>query len=649
MRSKLSLIALAVALLASLPVSAQGADNPGTAAVGLQGADTDGNEAKFREDALGEQSGLFLEELEYHAAKDSFNLDISARYTTGRSGWFDIEVTGDRWSGGLRSTLSTAWSATAFANDFLPSGTPVSELYPGVTELDPVFGVDSPRTERLSAEAWVTYRWSDLNRITLRAGLWNHDGERVPNYGGFSFSDVGTSSFYTAGLESFDSSASWFEVEGVFALGPVGLRVEAGSASSSIDRTNTLPAYGSDSLLDLNQWRDASDTDTTWLDLGAAWTGQRFGVYGALAWSDVSSEPAGGDRRVDASGEVVRDGLSIDGGSNDVEIFAGALGGSWRPSELVALTLSFDTRSSEGNGAVDLFLRGTPVTPTASVWDEERVGGTFQLKLGRGPWWVRLRARGTSTDLDRTEERDRYFEDVVRSTDRVDARLDASLDFGDGWTLSGWVRGIEDEVDVDLLDLWYGYATGNWESSSTAGSLSLAYRSGTIHAALNATASSMDIESGVPYFDPIFDPSVDLVPTTGDTSARRIWGSLLWPFDSGAVWVEAGWLQSEFDFDDTVELDGFAPVDETVSGTVTALGADVGAWEGGRISGRVEWTKAEDELDNDLFRGFLQADHTFASGFGLFARWAYWTFDNTLAPSADYAVNVIAAGARLTF
>ena len=650
MRTKVLFIVIVAVLLLPSPAPAQGADAPGTVVVGAQGTSTDGNETKFREDSLGEQSGLMLEELEYHKTGDEFNLDISARYTTGRSGWLDFEIAGDRWSGGFKSTLTTNWSNTSFANDVLPGGAQVSNLFPGTTELSPLYGVSSPRTQRLTGEAWATYRWSGYNRVTLRAGAWNRDGERVPNYGGFSFSDVGTPAFFTAGLESFDSSASWFEIESAFQAGPVGLRVGVGSSTTSVDRTNKLPAYGSDQFLDFNEWRDASETEATWLSLDAAWRGRKLGLYGAVAWADIANDPAGGDRRIDENGDVVQDGLSIHGGSNDVNTFAGALGASWRPSRTFALTISFDTRNSEGDGAIDLFLRDTPVAPTASRYDEERVAGTIQLKLGGGgPWWIRLRARGASTDLDRTEARNRYEENVERTTDRLDARLDASMDLAEAWQLSGWVRHTTDEVEVDLVDLTNGYATSDWSNTTTGGALAIAYRSGGIRASVNAAFSSTDLESDVPYFDPIFDPSVDLVPTNGDTSVRRVWGSLLWPFTDGSVWVEAGWLESEFGFDDTVELPGFAPVDETVSGTVAALGADFGAWEGGRLSGRAEWTQASDDLDNDLFRGYIQADHTLTSGLGLFARWAYWTFTNTLAPTAEYTVNVFAGGIRVSF
>ncbi|MCP4896438.1 MAG: hypothetical protein GY906_05630 [bacterium] len=650
MRPQVSLIVGLAVLLCPLLLPAQTADEPGTVVVGAQAVSTDGDEAKFREDSLGEQSGFFLEELEFHKFNRDFNLDISARYTTGRWGWVDLEVTGDRWSGGFESTLITNWSNTAFADDILPSGTPVSDLYPGTTHLIPLLGVSSPRTQSFNGQAWATYRWSGNNRVTLRAGAWRRDGERVPNYGGFSFSDVGTSSFYTAGLEFFDSSASWFDVEGVFQAGPVGLRLNAGRSNTTIERTNQLPAFSRDRFLDFNEWRDASETDTTWLNLDAAWYGRRAGLYGAVAWADVSNSPAGGDRRVDESGSLVQDGLSLHGGANDVDVFAGALGGSWRPVDLVALTLSFDTRSSEGNGSVDLFMRSSPIAPTASTFEEDRVGGTFQVKLGAGgPWWVRLRARGTSTDLDRSETRERYSQDVVRTTDRLDARLDASVDIAKGWELSGWARMTQDEVEVDLVDLWWGYATDDWSSESTGGALALGYRAGGVHASLSATVNSTEIDSGVPYFDPVFDPSVDLMPTNGDSSVRRLWGSLLWPFSNGSFWVEAGWLESQFEFANVVELPGFELVDETVSGTVAAFGADFGAWNNGRVSGRLEWTQGSGSLDNDLLRGHVQFDHTFGSGFALFGRWAYWEYTNNLAPTNDYAVNVIAVGVRASF
>lgn len=625
------------------------AADEGAVAVGLQGASVDGNEPKFREDSLGEQAGLTLDSLEYSTVKDRFNLDINARFSTGRSGWLDLEVAGNRWSAGFNTTMITSWSNTSFAADVLPSGTAVGELYPGSTELIPLFGVSSPKTQRLTGQAWVTYRWSGVNRVTLRAGAWRRDGERVPNVGGFSFSDVGTPAFYTAGLETFDSSASWFEIEGVFRAGPVGINVNAGRTSISVDRYNQSPAFGADRFLDFNVWSDAAETDISWVSLDAAWRARKGGIYAAAAWADTSSDPAGGDARVDETGAVIQDGLSLAGGSNDIETVATALGGIWRPARLITLTLAVDTRSSDGDGAVDLFRRDFPVEPTTSTFDEKRVGGTAQVKLGAGPWWVRLRARATSTDLDRDENRDRYEQRVSRTTDRLDTRLDAAVAFGDGWRLSGWFRQLSSDAEIDLHDLWWGYATSDWSSTEGAGGVSLAYRAGGFNASLNATVQSTDIDSDVPYYDPVFDPTVDLLPIQGDTSTSRLFASLLWPLSRGSLWLEAGVLKTEYEFDDTIVPSGFALVDETVTGTVAAVGGDFGAWKNGRISGRLEWTQADDDLDSELLRAFLQADHTFASGFGLFGRWAYWDLSNPLATSDEYTANVFTAGVKATF
>ncbi len=620
-----------------------------TVIAGVQSSNVDGNTSKFLEDSWGEQSGLFLDQLVYSSSGDLINLNLDARFTTGSNGWFDFEVTGDNWSGGLKTTLVSHWSNTSFASGFLPSGTPVGSLYPGTTTLDPVFGISEPSTETLTGEAWLTYRFSRFNRITLRTGTRSRDGERVPNVGGFSFSDVGTAAFYTSGLETLDSSSSWLELQGVFAAGPIDLRIEGGVLNVDSSRRVRLPAYGQGSLLDLNEWRDGIDSDTSWLAANASWDMEKLGFYGALFYADTSAVPYGGDSRIDESGLPVRDGLAISDGSLDVEIFAAALGVAWKIADSLTFTATFDTRSREGDGGIDLSLRNAPITPTLAAYEEDRVGGTMQVKFETTPFWARLRARGTSTDLDRSEERGQFSQATERRTDRIDVRLDSSVRLADAWDLSAWLRYDDSDIDVELGDLWQGYASGDWSKTSTSGALTLRYRSDGIQASVSATTGSLDIDSDVPWYDPIFDPSVDLLPVTADQNSTRVTGSLLWPLAKGSFWIEAGWLEVEYDMLTAPVTLGFAPIAETVSGAVVALGADFGMWKGGTLGAHFEWVDNKDDLDSEILRGQLQIGHELNSRFTLFGRWAYWDLHNNLAPNDAYEVNILAAGVQVRF
>lgn len=653
MRTSRHIVFAAVLSTALLPWADEAAaegESAGSVAVGAQTTSENGNEEKLLEDSLGEQGGLFLERLEYRSTGENLDLRVDARFTTGRSGWLDLEATGDNWSGGLDAVILTGWSNTSFADDFLPSGTPVAALFPGTTRLDPVFGVSEPRTETLRGEAWLTRRFTGFSRITLRAGARTRDGERVPNIGGFSFSDVGTASFYTAGLEQLDSSSSWLELEGVLETGPVDLRVAGGVLNVDTDRLVRMPAYGQGSLLDINEWRDALDTDTAWLRADARWSGSRADVYGAISYADTSTDPSGGDRRVDAGGAPVLDGLSTRGGSLDAEVFAAAAGVAWSPTDALTLTAALDARSCDGEGELDLFRREAPLAPARSSSEEERVGGTLQAKLGSGPYWLRFRARGTSTDSERSEARDVYSQASERTTDRVDARLDASARLAGGWSLAGWLRYDDADVDVELGDLWNGYASGDWSRTTTSGALALKLRANGVQAALSATAGATDLDSDVPWFDPIFDPSVDLIPVTADHSTTRLAGSLLWPFERGSLWIEAGWLDAEYEIPTAATTGtGFAPVSEQISGAVAALGLDLGLWQGGVVAAHLEWIEDSDDLDAEILRGQLQVDHELNATFALFVRWAYWELANNLAPSDDYEVNILAAGVQARF
>ena len=639
---------LATAL--AVPAGAQndGISTSGTIMIGGQATSVDGDEAKFRENSLGRRDGFVLDLFHYERRQKASDLTLDARFDAGGNGWLDFDVIGDHWRGGFRLLRVNRWSDTSFADGFLPSGTAVSTLVPGTTTLDPLFGQRFPSQDFIRGEAYITRRFRGADRVTLRLGGSSLNGKRVPSIGGFSFSDVGTASFYTAGLRADESGSLWALLDGRFHIGKVLARASAGTMRREDDRSYRMPAYGQDGLIDLNQWRDRLEVDTSWVRLDASWRGQAWSARGGAAYVNTSSHPAGGDAEVEADGTVRRPGLEIVGGPVDARSFSGALGVSWQLAKPLTLSLSADALHRYGNGDVDLLLRDQPYVPATSNRDDTRVGGTLLANLKLNGASLRLRVRGESTDADIKESRQPYSEDLTRSTDRLDARLDGTIRLGGGWDVRAWARYRDDDINVDLFDLWNGYTPGDWEREQTSGFVALRYRDGAITASLDAMSSYSSIDPDVPYFDPIFDPSLQLFPVSSSERYNRVSGNLLWTFERGSLWVEGGWLQAKFDLP-TGEFQGYAPLTEKASGTVGALGGELSAWRGGVLSGQVEWVDEGDQKDASIVRGWLQLQQEVAKALSLFARWGYWDLSNNLAPADEYTVNVFTAGLRMSF
>ena len=651
MRTLLS-IALGALLTHPLlaPPALAGDGGAGEVAVGMVTTSTDGDQSKFREDSRGERSNLVLDLLHWRRDSAAATLTLDGRFSSGGDGWLDLRLVGDRWNGGFNLTAITDWSNDSFAADRLPSGAAVSDLYPGTVALDPLFGVELPHRKTLAGEAWASYRLAGSDRITVRAGTRSRDGERVPNVGGFSFSDLGTAAFTTAGLETVDATASWLGVEGRFSPGRFKVRASLGLRDLATDRTVRLPAYGADRLLDLNAWSDGADTRVTTGALDVRWDSCCLALFGGLAWTDTGRDPRGGDRRETPGGTIVRGGLGLAGGSVNSNAFAAALGTSFSPAPWVSLTLALDTREADGEGDVDLILRSVSLAPTRATFDESRLGGTVIAAVHQGKLAARLRARGVSTELKRQEQRDAFRQDTTRTTDRRDVRLDASYRISPQWQLSGWARSQLTDAKVDLAALWAGYATSNWKSSTDSAAMALTYRSGDgFRFSLAAAQANTDFKLESPFFDPIFDPSIDLVPTIAASSLKRFTGSFVTPLTQGSVWGEVGWLTIDYNLDEFAVPTGLLPLSEKIGGLVTVLGGETTAWKGSHLSGQVEWIQNRNDLDSELLRAYLRLDQELTPRLSLFARLGQWQLDNAAAAADEYTVSVFAGGVRASF
>ncbi|MHB9000334.1 MAG: hypothetical protein ACYC9N_12595, partial [Thermoanaerobaculia bacterium] len=527
---------LLILILAALPLLAQELPQPpvtptttttavasaNVVAIGGQVSSNDGDESVFRELNSGEQEGLFLDLLQMSGTSGDSAWTLDSRFTTGRSGWLDVTGRFGAWTTGVQFNQRSTWSALSFAEEFLPSGTPVETLYPGTTKLDPVFGIDEPRMERRRFEAFAFRRFGLVNALGVRVIRTERDGERVPNIGGSSFSELGTPSFHTAGLERSDDATTTVALEGRFATGAFSTRFDAGISQRETGEAYASPAYGSAALLDLNVWNDGIDDDSRWARADGLWDRGRFAVHGGLTWYDGDGELSGSDARETTAGVVTRAGLSLTSGTIDYSGTSAALGVVYRRLEWLTLMLAGDTRerSSQGNGS--LLRRDAAFADALSEIDESRVGATLDVRGTMGRTRLRLRSRVSTTENDTVEERGAFFEDVTRETDRVDIRADMTRDLSRASRLrvSGRVRSDETSVTLHALD--DGFATGDREREEAGGTIELAFGDPAQRTTLSFTTFETDIENAEPFVDPIFDPSVPFGGEDASISVQRL-------------------------------------------------------------------------------------------------------------------------------
>ncbi len=620
-----------------------------TIAVGVQGIFPDDDSNKFQEDNQAGRPGVFLEELEFQRAGQKVNVGLTGRFTTGRSGWLDLKVQGDKWATGIITRVFNTWYDTSFAPDILPSGTRVDELYPEDTGLDDAIGESEPRFERKMAELFLTYRFSLANRITLRAGVYDGYGERVPSIGGFSISDVGSPAFYAAGLEKIESQSTWISVDGKFKTAKhLNINIYGELRDDDTENQFFMPAFGTASLLDINYWKDAQETTSGLLAVNTSWDTDGYSIKGGASFSKASTDPDNSDSRVDETGALLQQGLATRGGDIDSESFGGALGGILRIRPWLTASLSFDLMNLDQNGDLGLF-NGNTVVPEKSNVDTNRVGGTGEIRIIRGVFWSRLQLRVVHEQTDRDESLDTFLQKTTETDDRVSVRLDASYRATRRGEVAGWIGYENRTFEVDVDELVNGYALDEWQSDTFHGGLSYLYTRDAIRAGLNANfkATSFDAEPPVAY--PLFDPSISLDSEDYDVNLLRIAGTLIWAFERGSICAELGWLRDDFSMPTPDDSDGYALTDETIDGVVFAFDGQLGLWQGAEATGHFEIVNDSSDLDNTLIRTYLELQQLIRKDLTLFGRLSYWDYNDDQAGADEYSTTAISIGIKIKF
>lgn len=636
------ILLLALVLLALVAATAN-AQVTGKISIGSQTDDATGGVARFRELSSGEQGGVFLEKLEIFSTGPT-RFELQSSFTTGKTGLLDLTIDNGPWRGGVRVSRNRSWSSLSFANDVLPSGASVASLYPYTTELDPLFRENAPNLDHTRTEAFLTRSFGAMTAVTLRGGLRQREGVRVPNVGAFAFGDLGTAAFFAPGLENIDSSSSWGAIEARTAVRNVALRMEAGAMQRENRTDYAMPAYGENALLDLNHWNERADADTTWLRASGVYTRPWFSVEGGVSRVGTSAGVAGHDFRTN------RDGLRLERGGVDATVTSGGLGTTIQLGVRATLALSTDVQSRESDGEGDLFLRTTNAGSALTELRSDRVGSTADLRVRFGKF-TRLRVRGrvTTTESDVRENLSAYTQDLTRETTRTELRTDLSTRFNKETRGRAWARLARQEQTVDLRALDNGFTVGDSDRSDVAGGLEFALGRGRHSALLSATAARSDFENSEPYFDPVFDPSSVLSVAKGNVTTLRATASSVWSFSRASAWGEAGWISTEYRFDDVTEHAGFLWLDESVKGLVLALGSEAHPIESLRITGNVEWVRDDEDLDRTLVRASVELAQMLRNRVEVFGRWTTSDLDAPRSFADEFNVDLFAIGVRTKF
>ncbi len=125
--------------------------------------------------------------------------------------------------------------------------------------------------------------------------------------------------------------------------------------------------------------------------------------------------------------------------------------------------------------------------------------------------------------------------------------------------------------------------------------------------------------------------------------------STIQAFARSSVWVELGWISTDYAFDGLATHAGFRTLDESVEGIVALAGGEFAPREGSRLTGRVEWIRDQEDMDRTLTRGSLEFAQAVRSGMELFGRWSAGDYDSALSGFDDHSVNLFALGVRTTF
>jgi|GEM_PF-3785889 len=635
------LLVVSLSLLFAGQVAAQDQAQELELTLAGQGVSSSGNNSQFRELFFGAQPGAFvsLRSLRVNPVSrwklELYADEASNAWLAARADWGAFRVK-------LAASSYHAYSTRNRSEDFLPSGTPIDALYPGSGFLA---WKTAPSSRTSWADLKLERRWQ-RTAAYLRLGGRERDGERVPEYGGFSFADNGTPTFYTPGLVWPDSQAGFAETGWHGALGGLSWSVAAGMESSVQREKALLPAYGLSSPLASNGFASKSEVERSWVTVGAQ--AQALGLGWQLSatanWGTFT--PSGSDWLQPSAGEK-QPGFSLRGEEGRFQLTSGTFGVVWPISARLRLTLTGQShhRYQRGSGVLSGLRGQEAVTHRTDTFGE---GGKAELV---GQWSsvvLRVAARYSSEEKTLREAFRRSSQDATYAVDTWSARAEASLPRLAGLSWRLWTALAKKSYDAKLRALDWGYLPiPDGETAEQVGLLAKK-QWGARYFRVTVTAAAGQWDNFAPAFEPVYDPTQLPEGSSGRRFSERATFAGGLGLESHNLGLELGYLRERWYFDASRPFTNFALVNEELQGLLASAFWNWQWQEKLWVSVEGEWVAQRLAMHQNLVRGQVAAAYRLWKEVRVYTRYRYGDLTWPRAKSREFTGQTFALGLQLT-
>lgn len=568
-------------------------------------------------------------------------LDLALAYRPTGEGSTQLWVTwGERLL--LRASLSRwrRFSDDSAYPERTPLGTPVRDLYPFTNTLTPAFGRTEPVLDRDQVHVDLMYG-SPRQGVAVALEALEQTGDRTLQAGAFAFGEGPSPAFFPASLATLASRQWRGEVSAWGELLGWNLKGQVGRGHGSSDLTGRYPVYGASQLLAVSSLRSKDDTRSSWAQAVADRHWEKAGLTLSMGLGRVENSPG----FAGTEGSQLRTRLRSGRGENTSQVGAFAL---WaKPLPWLTVGLSGEAREEErkASGEVETGL----VTFALSRWERSVAGVGLSLRarfrvasasLAGGRKWEDTGYRLGFGLIEQREKRE-AVKDWLRGevTWRPSAGLRLRLR-GDG----RW----EDHT-LKLPEQTWGYAMGGRWEKWARGRAEASWSRGPWELGLVGERMRVRQLWQAPLFDPVYDPSWELLPSPAAVSQSHALVRAAFNGDGGTVvWGEAGYRSQKWNLD-AVTFPGFSPVDEWISGWTASAGAAFTLTPRDQLQLAASFDQPRHTVAHKLQRAELTFAHAFNPRLELVLRGLYRNFNELRFKGDDYQLKALALGLRGTF
>lgn len=202
---------------------------------------------------------------------------------------------------------------------------------------------------------------------------------------------------------------------------------------------------------------------------------------------------------------------------------------------------------------------------------------------------------------------------------------------------------------LDLPEQTWGYAVGGRWEKWVRGRAEASWIAGPWELGLVGERMRLRQVWQAPLFDPVFDPSWELLPSPASVFTSQGLLRVAFTAESGTVlWAEGGYRSQRWNLD-AVLFPGFVPVDERVAGWTGSAGAAFVLTPADELQLSAGFDEPRKTVSHKLYRAELTFSHAFNPRLELFLRGLYRRFDEVRFEGDDYQLKALALGVRGNF